>query len=85
MNKSYVVDEDGNRLGVIVPIEDYRKLMEDLEELESIRAFDAAKQSGDKAQHARSSKPVPKLFRSMRDEGGLTQRELNDRLGRPQS
>ena len=49
VNEGYVVDENGNRLGVLVPIEDYRKLMEDLEELESIRAFDAAKQSGDKA------------------------------------
>ena len=32
--------------GVILPIEEYRKLME---ELESIRAYDAAKSSGDEA------------------------------------
>jgi len=47
VNEGYVVDEDGARVGVILPIEDYRKLMEELEELESIRAYDAAKSSGD--------------------------------------
>ena len=48
VNEGYVVDESGCRVSVIVPIEEYRKLLEELEELESIRAFDAAKNSGDK-------------------------------------
>lgn len=46
-NERYVVDEKGNRTDVIVPIGDYRRILEDLEELESIRAYDAAKASGD--------------------------------------
>ena len=45
INEGYVVDENGARVGVILPIEEYRKLMEELEELESIRAYDAAKRS----------------------------------------
>ena len=49
VNEGYVVDEDGARVGVILPIEEYRRLMEELEELESIRAYDAAKSSGDEA------------------------------------
>ena len=49
MNEGYVVDLDGARVGVILPIEDYRKLLEELEELEAIRACDAAKSSGDEA------------------------------------
>ena len=49
LNEGYVVDENGARVGVILPIEDYRKLLEELEELESIRAYDAAKSSGDEA------------------------------------
>ncbi len=49
VNEGYVVDENGARVGVILPIEDYRKLLEELEELESIRAYDAAKRSGDEA------------------------------------
>ncbi len=47
VNERYVVDEDGARVGVILPIEDYRRLLEELEELEAIRAYDAAKSSGD--------------------------------------
>ena len=49
VNEGYVVDENGARVGVILPIEEYRKLMEELEELESIRAYDAAKSSGNEA------------------------------------
>jgi PHD/YefM family antitoxin component YafN of YafNO toxin-antitoxin module len=45
----YVVDAGGVRVSVLLDIEDYRRLMEELEELESIRAYDAAKASGDKA------------------------------------
>lgn len=41
----YVVDEDGNRIGVFLDIADYKKLLEELEELEAIRAYDAARKS----------------------------------------
>jgi hypothetical protein len=43
----YVVDEKGNRTGVILNIKDYQRILDDLEELESIRAYDSAKASGD--------------------------------------
>jgi len=43
----YIVDEAGQRLGVLLDMEEYLKLLEALEELESIRAFDAAKASND--------------------------------------
>ena len=45
----YVVDETGKRVGVLIGIKDYQKLLEELEELESIRAYDAAKASGGEA------------------------------------
>jgi PHD/YefM family antitoxin component YafN of YafNO toxin-antitoxin module len=48
-NERYVVDEHGNRQSVLLSIEDYQHLLEELEELESIRAYDAAKASGDEA------------------------------------
>ena len=44
----FVVDEQGNRIGVFLDIEDYHRLLEELEELESIRGFDRAKASGEK-------------------------------------
>ena len=49
LNKTYIVDEKGNRVGVLLDIDEYRSLLDDLEELESIRAFDAAKSSNDEA------------------------------------
>lgn len=47
LNEKYVTDEKGERVGVILSIEDYRKVLEELEELESIRAYDEAKSSKD--------------------------------------
>jgi PHD/YefM family antitoxin component YafN of YafNO toxin-antitoxin module len=47
LKECYVVDENGNRIGVLLDLADYRKLLEELEELESIRAYDSAKASGD--------------------------------------
>lgn len=49
VKKRYVVNERGERLSVLLDIKDYRKLLEELEELECLRAYDAAKSSGDEA------------------------------------
>jgi len=42
-----VVDEDGKRVGVFLDIEDYERLLEELEMLDDIRAYDEAKASGE--------------------------------------
>lgn len=47
LDERYVIDKNGERIGVLLDIGEYRRLMEELEELESIRAYDAAKASGD--------------------------------------
>lgn len=43
----YVVDSKGRRVAVILDLKRYRKLLDALEELEDIRAYDEAKASGD--------------------------------------
>ena len=43
----FVIDDEGNRVAVIVDIKQYRKLREAEEELDMIRAYDQAKESGD--------------------------------------
>ncbi len=48
-SERFVVDDQGNRTEVVLLIEDYEKLLEELEELESIRAFDVAKAVADEA------------------------------------
>jgi hypothetical protein len=41
--EQYLVDEDGNRKAVVVPISEWMRIVEDLEELDDIRAYDQAK------------------------------------------
>lgn len=45
----FVTDEADNRIAVILDIDRYEELVEALEELEDIRAFDQGKTSGDEA------------------------------------
>lgn len=43
MKTQYVTDDDGNRTAVILPIKQYEKMLEDIEELEDIRLYDEVK------------------------------------------
>ncbi len=46
MEARYIVDENGKRTGVILPVEEYERLIEELEELEdvlAVQAYDRAK------------------------------------------
>ncbi|MFL6236097.1 MAG: hypothetical protein ACJ76N_23395 [Thermoanaerobaculia bacterium] len=45
----FLVDEEGRKLGVVLDIAEYKEILEDLEELASIRAYDTAKASNDEA------------------------------------
>ena len=47
--ESFLIDDKGKQIGVILDIAKYRKLLEEIEELESIRAYDAAKAAKDEA------------------------------------
>jgi hypothetical protein len=49
LKEQYVIDGEGSRIGVLLDIEEYLRLLEELEELESIRAHDAAKTSSNSA------------------------------------
>lgn len=44
MRTQFVTDDHGKKLAVILPIKDYNKMLEDLEELEDIKLFDKAKE-----------------------------------------
>lgn len=51
MRTQYITDTTGKKVSVILPIKDYEKIMDELEELEDIKAYDRVK--------ARKSEPVP--------------------------
>lgn len=53
----YITDNKGNKLSVILPVKDYQKMMEDLQELEDIRLYDEA--MADK----QPSVPIDKAFK----------------------
>ena len=43
MKTQFVTYDNGNKLAVILPIKEYRKMLDDLEELEDIKLYDEAK------------------------------------------
>ena len=49
LQERYIVDEQGNRIGVLLDIGVYQQLLDKLEELESLQAFDRADASVDEA------------------------------------
>lgn len=64
IHEDYLVDEQGRRKAVVVPLEQWEKVLEALEELEDIRAYDEAKD--------RRSEPVPfeQAIREIREGKG---------------
>jgi hypothetical protein len=51
MKTQFVTDTYGKKISVILPIKDYEKMLEEIEELNDIKAYDRAK--------SRKSEPVP--------------------------
>jgi hypothetical protein len=49
LQESYLVDDQGNRIGVVLDIQAYQQLLDKLEELESLYAVDMAKTADDEA------------------------------------
>ncbi len=45
MKTQFVTDDHGKKLAVILPIKDYEKIMEDLEDLEDVRLYDEVKKN----------------------------------------
>jgi sporulation protein YlmC with PRC-barrel domain len=49
LREKFIVDEKGEKVGVFLDMEEYRRVLAALEELEAIRAYDEAKEAGDAA------------------------------------
>jgi PHD/YefM family antitoxin component YafN of YafNO toxin-antitoxin module len=43
VNPQYITDNKGNKISVVLPIKDFKAIMEELEELEDIKLYDEAK------------------------------------------
>ncbi len=49
VHERFVTDRDGKRTAVLLDMDEYAKLLRELEELESLKAYDAAKSTHDEA------------------------------------
>lgn len=47
VHAEYVVDENLNKKAVIIPYSEWKKVIEELEELDDLRAYDQAKSEAD--------------------------------------
>jgi len=47
LNKQVLKDNNGNDIGVFLPMDEYRKIMEALEDIEDIKLYDEAKEEDD--------------------------------------
>jgi hypothetical protein len=47
LKKKYVTDQDGSRVAVMLDVTEYEEILAELEELDSIRAYDSAKAGHD--------------------------------------
>jgi hypothetical protein len=55
----YITDQIGNKVSIILPIRDYERMIEELEELEDIRLYDEVKAS------VQGYLPAEEVFRSI--------------------
>lgn len=47
LRQQFIEDNQGQRIAVLMPIDQYNKMMEQLEEIDDIKAYDAAKANDD--------------------------------------
>ena len=47
MKTQFVTDDHGKKVAVILPIKDYQKMLEDIEDIEDVRLYDEAKKEDD--------------------------------------
>ncbi len=47
LRQQFIEDNQGKRIAVLMPIDQYNKMMEQLEEIDDVQAYDAAKAEED--------------------------------------
>lgn len=67
MKTQFITDDHGKKLAVILPIKDYNKMVDDLEELEDIKLYDAAKKG--KQEFIDAEQAFREIEKARRNEG----------------
>ncbi|WP_162419132.1 hypothetical protein [Cyclobacterium roseum] len=67
MRTQFITDDQGKKLAVILPIKEYNKMVDGLEELEDIRLYDAAKNG--KQEYIDAEQAFKEIEEARRNEG----------------
>jgi hypothetical protein len=67
MKTQFLTDEKGKKISIVIPIEEYRRILEDLEELEDIRLFDEVKAKNEKSIPLEGQGRIPDQKRELSD------------------
>jgi len=62
MRTQFVTDNNGHKLAIILPIKEYNKIIDELEELEDIKLYDKAKDANE------PSIPIDEAFKLINKE-----------------
>jgi PHD/YefM family antitoxin component YafN of YafNO toxin-antitoxin module len=62
VNPQYITDNAGKKISVILGMKEFKSLMEELEELEDLRLYDAAKMSNE------PSIPIEEAFKMIEEK-----------------
>lgn len=61
IHEEYIVGDDGKKKAVVVPVSEWKQILDALEELDDIRAYDEAKS------HSSESVPFEQAVREIRE------------------
>lgn len=62
VHPQYITDKTGKKISVVLPLEEFKSIIEELEELEDIRLYDEAKTSNE------PSIPIDEAFKMIEAE-----------------
>jgi hypothetical protein len=62
MRTQFITDNNGNKLGVFLPMKDYNKMIEELDDLEDVKLYDKAKADNE------PSIPIDEAFKMIEEE-----------------
>ena len=65
VHPQYITDKEGNKISVVLPIKEFELLLEELDEMEDVQMYDAAKAS------IEESIPIDEAFRLIEAERKL--------------
>ncbi len=65
LHPQYITDQSGEKISVVIPIQEFNNLLEELEDLEDVRLYDEAKADNE------TSVPIDEAFKIIEAERSM--------------